>query len=714
MKKKELIIMMLFVSCLLIADFIILDPVQLDETDYTFHESYGQTNSTTFQNGLLVKQFHDKDFEISYEGNIRNHDFDNSRDLLLRLHFNDRYPNFKIINDEYYISSTGATWIDTTTAEIYVPSGIYKIYTSFYVDHMFKVVIRYDVDLTIGSQINEIWIDHNEATNLIELNGKNIYGEPFDMSEKYYVLFIFQVNNDSKYIAYETNGNQMMISDVLEGFDFVAGELKFDENKIQTTQYGPIQEITSNLSFSNESTDYIHQQILLQIPEVNEELKISVGNTLWANGSLGNPIYMSSSTSADLFECNEDQWSTDLYMMYHNYEHCGTTTMIGVGYVEDMYFNKIYTTAPFHCINDKIGSFWNSIPIIVDYLSPEGEQLVFGEAPIFIEVNYGYFENLLYVGTESMGFNRELRIYDRYISTFILTDSNGNIIEEGGLENLLGIDLPEDTYTLIIENDNFNLAGLPGLFTITNCFNTELDLFAPPYINSFSIFNEDNKPVNRLEHNEDASLLFSVADVEYIDSLLTYLPVITESVKVFYKIHDEEEWQEIETELIDEIPVCGWTFGKIFSTNLLVATALDSTVYDLKIQFEDNEENSTEMIIKPAFVVGDFSATSISEQEIMHNYLADQYVISNYPNPFNPTTTIALSISEESGVELSIYNLKGQKIKTLLNDRILAGEHSIIWNGEDDSGKIVSSGVYLYKLNVNNRIEAVKKCLLMK
>jgi parallel beta-helix repeat protein/predicted outer membrane repeat protein len=86
----------------------------------------------------------------------------------------------------------------------------------------------------------------------------------------------------------------------------------------------------------------------------------------------------------------------------------------------------------------------------------------------------------------------------------------------------------------------------------------------------------------------------------------------------------------------------------------------------------------------------------------------------NYPNPFNPETTISFSIPEEWNVELSIYNIKGQKMKSLLNDQISAGEHSIIWNGEDDSGKIVSSGVYLYKLNVNGKTEAVKKCLLMK
>ena len=88
--------------------------------------------------------------------------------------------------------------------------------------------------------------------------------------------------------------------------------------------------------------------------------------------------------------------------------------------------------------------------------------------------------------------------------------------------------------------------------------------------------------------------------------------------------------------------------------------------------------------------------------------------LRNYPNPFNPETNIVFNLLGESKVELSVYNMKGQKIKSLLNDQISAGEHSIVWNGDDEVGKSVSSGVYFYKLYVNGKIEAVKKCLLLK
>ena len=89
--------------------------------------------------------------------------------------------------------------------------------------------------------------------------------------------------------------------------------------------------------------------------------------------------------------------------------------------------------------------------------------------------------------------------------------------------------------------------------------------------------------------------------------------------------------------------------------------------------------------------------------------------LSNYPNPFNPTTTISFSVTQTSSfITLEIYNIKGQKVKQLVSDQLSAGQHSIVWNGDDRSGKSVGSGVYLYKLNVNSKTEAVKKCLLLK
>jgi len=86
----------------------------------------------------------------------------------------------------------------------------------------------------------------------------------------------------------------------------------------------------------------------------------------------------------------------------------------------------------------------------------------------------------------------------------------------------------------------------------------------------------------------------------------------------------------------------------------------------------------------------------------------------NYPNPFNPETAIYFSVEQTYLlVNLEIYNLKGQKIKTLVNEILPAGSHSVIWNGTDKNEKPVSSGVYLYKMKTGNYV-STKKMILMK
>lgn len=88
-------------------------------------------------------------------------------------------------------------------------------------------------------------------------------------------------------------------------------------------------------------------------------------------------------------------------------------------------------------------------------------------------------------------------------------------------------------------------------------------------------------------------------------------------------------------------------------------------------------------------------------------------VLNNYPNPFNPTTTIEFSIQNDSKVELSVFNIKGQKIKNLTNSEFIKGSHSIIWNGDDELGRSVSSGVYLYKLKTKDN-QKTNRMLLLK
>ncbi|MFQ5604141.1 MAG: FlgD immunoglobulin-like domain containing protein, partial [bacterium] len=91
------------------------------------------------------------------------------------------------------------------------------------------------------------------------------------------------------------------------------------------------------------------------------------------------------------------------------------------------------------------------------------------------------------------------------------------------------------------------------------------------------------------------------------------------------------------------------------------------------------------------------------------NYSEDSPVkafqlFQNYPNPFNPTTVISYQISVVSNLELSIYNLLGQKIRTLAKGSQVAGNHQVTWDGKDEAGQVVSSGLYIYTLRTGDRV----------
>ncbi|MBN1482375.1 T9SS type A sorting domain-containing protein [candidate division KSB1 bacterium] len=92
---------------------------------------------------------------------------------------------------------------------------------------------------------------------------------------------------------------------------------------------------------------------------------------------------------------------------------------------------------------------------------------------------------------------------------------------------------------------------------------------------------------------------------------------------------------------------------------------------------------------------------------------ADFKLAQNFPNPFNPSTTIEFSLPTATTAKLSVYNMLGQKVVTLADRSYQPGTYTGTWDGLDSSGRIVESGVYLYKLEAEN-FSLIKKMLLIK
>jgi hypothetical protein len=87
----------------------------------------------------------------------------------------------------------------------------------------------------------------------------------------------------------------------------------------------------------------------------------------------------------------------------------------------------------------------------------------------------------------------------------------------------------------------------------------------------------------------------------------------------------------------------------------------------------------------------------------------------NYPNPFNPTTTIQFDVPKASHVTLSVYNVLGQRVTTLIDEKLPAErKHTVTWYGTNDGGSQVASGIYFYRLQADGNVVDTKKMLLLK
>ena len=84
----------------------------------------------------------------------------------------------------------------------------------------------------------------------------------------------------------------------------------------------------------------------------------------------------------------------------------------------------------------------------------------------------------------------------------------------------------------------------------------------------------------------------------------------------------------------------------------------------------------------------------------------------NYPNPFNPTTTVSYALPTSAYVKLVVYNILGQKVKTLVDEEQTAGFRQVVWNGQNDRGETVGSGIYFYRIQAGDFIKTAKMSLL--
>jgi len=151
---------------------------------------------------------------------------------------------------------------------------------------------------------------------------------------------------------------------------------------------------------------------------------------------------------------------------------------------------------------------------------------------------------------------------------------------------------------------------------------------------------------------------------------------------------------------LDETVIMHPTSVDYSETVQFIAEINDLNWDDILISFSDNNDDFVEYTAYEAN----------TEDDIVEN---SQILLSNYPNPFNPSTTFYFkSRNLHENVKIEVHNIKGQNIRELKIRN--SKQNSVVWDGKDNQGKSLPSGVYLYKLKIDKNYIVTKKCLLMK
>jgi len=186
------------------------------------------------------------------------------------------------------------------------------------------------------------------------------------------------------------------------------------------------------------------------------------------------------------------------------------------------------------------------------------------------------------------------------------------------------------------------------------------------------------------------------------------------------------EWSEpivlnnVETpEFADIKPMWVYPADKVIFTGMQG----QNKVGKVGIMFYDDFTWGSNAIDPPYHVNPDGGDVMFMELQVVFPYHpnADETAITpnisllnqNFPNPFNPSTTISYTMNKAAHANVSIYNVKGQLINTLVNENKGFGTHSVVWNGTDTKSNTVPSGIYFYRFTTENHTET-KKMMLMK
>jgi len=299
----------------------------------------------------------------------------------------------------------------------------------------------------------------------------------------------------------------------------------------------------------------------------------------------------------------------------------------------------------------------------------------------------------------------------------------GNVVLEGGAGDIEEVQITAGSFiTHPDENGDYILPVTPGTYDVT----ASLEFYESVLMNDIQVFPDETIELDFVLYfmASPENLIASVTenDVELNwempEQLLSMIGT-SERNNLSSSVNDNDKKPEInEKSKLTTSRTRSLTGYNVYRDSEIIAEISDIEITNYSDL--DLENGEYEYYVTAAYDGGESEPSNMENVVIDVNAIEEitipeiTQLLGNYPNPFHSSTTISFSCHRDAeDTEISIYNIKGQKVKTLISKNITAGYHEITWDGKDDNRQTVSSGIYYYKLQTGE-YTSIKKMILMK
>ncbi|MCD4817579.1 MAG: T9SS type A sorting domain-containing protein [Candidatus Cloacimonetes bacterium] len=532
----------------------------------------------------------------------------------------------------------------------------------------------YNVDMTYVTNEKFITLfdpmnNNNFTARLNNQDGSNPEQKLIrDVTNNFRFPKIFKYDEEIALFWSEYNNDQILYENIIDS----DGNLVYDLNGIDFYDFSDIYE------FEQEVIGDKSIIVTLEYDENSEKIACYQEFDLLGNPLTDEIVFYQSEylNKVGILPCDEDSYY--IYAIYTNLETSKENTLI----------QKI-TNGNYIWENPLIIVGWtkNIINNLIIYANEEYPP----------ELNYAYFDDLGNLGNivqldNTISYNsiKALKHNDNTIISWIPYSSNISKIQ------------------YVDENGNLIWASPLSIYKIHEIFAEDDKFSTVKYLDDNSIrfcaYDYDKNLLEEHHFEKHLEQSFEDCDIKKVDNFF----VITAN---FYN-----NWvnRDIKYSLIDDTGNTILDFGEDTFCDIPYATYVNQVLQDGKILYVlfSNYHCSYDNMSETDYFIQkmDFSDYTISD---INNLSKPVLTTIAYPNPFNPNVNISYNLSNESNVSLEIFNIKGQKIKTILNKNQKAGNHRTIWQGNDENENKVSSGIYFYKFKTDQN-EKIKKMILMK